>query len=140
MMGSKSTTGEQAQEELLDIPVDPFATTRAMRSGRVRDFLIASLANPDPLRANLGSISSGLMRISQSLEEGIQRALGNGHVSIEQLQKVLSPIDTYLRVTRQIDRFGQLDMRVEEVRRGKQPAVSSPPATGPTAQSEETAF
>jgi hypothetical protein len=84
---------------------------------RVLDYQAHALAKPDPLQANLGSINSGLMRISLWLDESVAHALDGGPPDVERLSRVSQAIDTYLRVTRQVDRFSQLELRTFEARR-----------------------
>lgn len=92
------------------------ADTQEARLSRVLDYQTASLAKRDPLAANLGSINSGLMRVALWLDETIEQAIGSGPRTVERLQKILPAIDTHLRVTRQVDRFAQIELRAAESR------------------------
>ena len=65
------------------------------------------------------SINSGLMRVALCLEETIEQAMGTGPPNLERLQRVLPAIDTHLRVTRQVDRFAQIELRAAEARKPK---------------------
>ena len=85
----------------------------------VLDYQHNSLAKPNALEANLGSINSGLLRICICLDEAIVQATENGPCTVERVQNMLPAIDTYLRVTRQIDRFANLEARINEARRPK---------------------
>jgi len=87
------------------------------RLSRVRDYQAASLENENALEANLGSINGGLMRIALWLDETIERALESGPRTVERIQEVMPAIDAHLRVTRQVDRFAQVELRAAESRK-----------------------
>lgn len=72
-----------------------------------------ALQTEDALLANLGSINGGLMRIAVSLDESIATMLERGGLAVEQLRTILPAVEMHLRVTRQIDRFAQLELRAE---------------------------
>ena len=81
------------------------------RLDRVAAYATASLAKRNSLLAALGSANSGLMTLNLYLEESLVQALATGPTSVEQLEKLQPSIDMYLRVTRQIDRFAQLEIK-----------------------------
>ncbi len=85
------------------------------RLRRVNDYQVASLAKPDALAANLGSINSGLMRVALWLDAAIESALESGPRSVERIQRLLPAIDTHLRIARQVDRFAAIEIRAAEV-------------------------
>ena len=86
---------------------------------RVRDFQASSLAKDDPLEANLGSINSGLMRVALLMDEAIEEAIPCGPRMIESVKRMLPEIESYLKITRQVDRFAQLEVRIAEARKPK---------------------
>ena len=87
------------------------------RLSRVFDYQAKSLAKEDDLEANLGSINSGLMRIAIWLDEAVDQVLESGPRTVERLTRLLPAIDAHLRVTRQVDRFAQLEIRAVESRK-----------------------
>lgn len=89
------------------------------RLSRVLDYQASSLQKDDPLEANLGSINSGLMRVALWLDETIEQAMESGPPNVERLSRILPAIDTHLRVTRQVDRFAQIELRAVEARKPK---------------------
>ncbi len=91
--------------------------THEVRVRRVLDYQANSLGKEDALEANLGSINSGLMRVALWLDETIEQAMESGPRTVERLQGLLPAIDTHLRVTRQVDRFAQTELRVAESRK-----------------------
>ena len=89
------------------------------RLSRVLDYQASSLQKDDPLEANLGSINSGLMRVALWLDETIEQAMVSGPPNVERLSRILPAIDTHLRVTRQVDRFANIELRAAEARNPK---------------------
>lgn len=95
------------------------ASSHDARLSRVLDYQVSSLAKHDPLEANLGSINSGLMRVALWLDETIEEAMESGPPNVERLARILPAIDTHLRVTRQVDRFAQIELRAADARKPK---------------------
>jgi hypothetical protein len=89
------------------------------RLSRVLDYQASSLQKDDPLEASLGSINSGLMRVALWLDETIEQAMVSGPPNVERLARILPAIDTHLRVTRQVDRFANIELRAAEARKPK---------------------
>ena len=89
------------------------------RLSRVLDYQASSLQKDDPLEANLGSINSGLMRLALWLDETIEQAMESGPPNVERLSRILPAIDTHLRVTRQVDRFANIELRAAEASKPK---------------------
>ncbi len=87
------------------------------RLSRVLDYQAHSLEKDDPLEANLGSINSGLMRMALWLDEAVEQAMASGPPNVERLSRVVPAIDTHLRVTRQVYRFTQIELRAVEARK-----------------------
>lgn len=95
------------------------ANSRGARLKRVLDYRASSLQKDDPLEANLGSINSGLMRVALWLDETIEQAMQSGPPNVERLSRILPAIETHLRLTRQVDRFAQIELRAVEARKPK---------------------
>lgn len=89
------------------------------RMSRVLDYQLSSLQKDDPLEANLGSINSGLMRVALWLDESIEHSMEIGPRNVERLSRILPAIEAHLRVTRQVDRYAQLELRAVEARKRK---------------------
>ena len=64
------------------------------------------------MRAGFGAINADLMAVVQPIAELLQRALSNPSLTIDGTQKMMPVLDTYHRLTRMIERFGQLDVRI----------------------------
>ena len=82
----------------------------AKRLKKVDDHLRESLDKADSLDANLGVVSADLMRMACHFTVAIEEWLGKN--SLDHFEKLVPAIDTYLRVTRQIDRLAMLDRRL----------------------------
>jgi hypothetical protein len=113
------------------VPAAPDADLQASiheaRLSRLLDYQARSLSKPDPLEANLGSINSGLMRMAVWLDEAVAQALASGPPHVERLAHVSQAIETLLRVTRQVDRFTQIELRALEARRPRRTGPAREP-------------
>ena len=112
------TALDQSNERAAAEAAQP-ANSHDARLSRVLDYQASSLEKDDPLEANLGSITSGLMRVALWLDEIIGQAMESGPPNVERLSRILPAIDTHLRVTRQVDRFAQIELRAVEARKPK---------------------
>jgi hypothetical protein len=107
------------------------------RLERVRDYLHESLAKADALAANLGAATSDLMLYSYRLHEAIAAEMAEAPLSLEQLEHLRPAVDAYLRITRQIDRFAHLDLRLSAAQ--KEAAKGKEKLEAVAGQGEETA-
>jgi hypothetical protein len=91
-------------------PKEEELVNRRMR--KIQEYQVESLANVDPLRANLGAEAGNLMRMGLRLEQVIDKALSKSTDAPRELKRLAAVMDTYLKVTRQWDRLVQLDTRL----------------------------
>ncbi len=100
-------------------PIDE--ETSAARMQKVREYELKALSRKNSLKAVLGTVNSDLMRIALQLGESIARSLAHNP---ETMTGVLPSIETQLRLTRQIDRLAQLEMKSRATAKsaGNQPA------------------
>ncbi len=84
------------------------------RFKRVADYANAAIQKADPLAANLGVVNSGLFIIAARLQDAISAATDPNNPEPADLRMLQPAVDHYLRVTRQIDRFIQLELRLSE--------------------------
>jgi|tagenome__1003787_1003787.scaffolds.fasta_scaffold17556544_1 hypothetical protein len=82
-----------------------------LRLQRIADYQSQALAKKHHLKSNLASINCGLMRIATQLETTIEQAMARSEISEAGMERLDQAIGTHLRVTRQIDRFAQIDLR-----------------------------
>jgi len=80
----------------------------------VQKYLTHSLAQNDPLRAGFGAINADLMAVAQPIADVLKRGLSGPSLTIDGAQKMMPLLDAYHRLTRMIERFGQLDVRIAE--------------------------
>jgi len=91
-----------------------------LRMQKIQEYLVQSLSNADPLRANLGAGASSLMRMGLRLEQAIDTSLAKSTDVLQQAKGLSAAMETYLKITRQWDRLLQLDSRIaEDERRGR---------------------
>lgn len=96
-----------------------------LQLARLNDYLFESLANEDALAANLGSINTSLIRCSLWLGESIAAAMSSGPADVDRVKGMMQAIETQLRVTRQVDRFAQLEMKAKAARAPDDPKEQS---------------
>ena len=63
------------------------------------------------MKAVLSSINAGLMQIGIALDQAINENLAAGPASVERIMQHVSAIELHLKLTRQIDRLAQLELR-----------------------------
>ncbi len=117
-----------------------WADRHPARLTRITDYLADALEKEDALGTNLGSINSGLMRLALWLEETIEQDIENGPPNPERIERILPALETQLRLTRQIDRFAQLELRTTTAPRPEtgKPRRVPPPATPSLPQSHKS--
>ena len=94
-----------------DHHVDQEKATADLRLQKIEQLQSESVAKSDPLEANLGAASGGLLRMGYRLEQAIEGALVNLPSPFERFERLVPAIDMYLKVMRQADRFVQLGQR-----------------------------
>ena len=98
------------------------------RLKRVLDYQAEVLTKESHLEAVLGTINAGLMGVTIRMDEFIERVLAANPKTIDRVQKLLPSIQTYLQVTRQIDRLTQVELKVAASRKSKSAAKADKPA------------
>lgn len=113
---SGATATKKGQQPSSAQPDPAAADVSKLRLAKIREYLIESLQQADALQANLGATSSDLMLMGFRLKEAIEEALAKSTDSLGRFERLMPAIEGYLKVTRQIDRFAQLDRRLTEAR------------------------
>jgi hypothetical protein len=80
----------------------------------VDEFEQQRLDDPDALAACLGAMQADLLRVGFQLGDAVKRLLAGRPLSAENLQDIEPSLNIYLRVARQNERYGQLDLRRAE--------------------------
>jgi hypothetical protein len=114
----------------------PLEGHHELRLARIAEYKQEALQKEDPLRANLGAITAGLFEIAYHTETAVINSLqsvgGNSLVN-PNLQRLLG---THANLTRQVDRYANLDVRIEAMEQQAENAKSQrriaamPAATG----------
>ena len=102
---------------------------RSRRLERIRDYQQQSLANPDPLLANLGAANSDMMQVSYRLRQILDVALARSAGAPDDLPGLLPGVNAFSQLTRQIHRFCDLSHRLSA---GHQGGAARAPAGGAT--------
>ena len=102
------------EAQVAEVPSEERATSQLQEARRlcVQKYLEHSLARKDPVRAGFGVINADLMAVELSLADLLKRGLSNPALSIDGVQKMLPALETYHHLTRMIERFGQMDVRI----------------------------
>ncbi|HBO43422.1 MAG TPA: hypothetical protein DD670_05725 [Planctomycetaceae bacterium] len=91
-------------------PANPEHTQQ--RLARLAEYRAESLADSDPLRANLGAGVADMLQMALLLRRGIDSQIKEEKITPKQFGKVAPAIELYLKIHRQTDRFIQLDQRL----------------------------
>ncbi len=97
----------------------PAAELQQARRQCLQKYLKHALAQNDAMRAGLGVVNAVLMEVTLPLADVLKQGLSNPALTIDGVQKMLPALDTYHRLTRMIERFGQLDVRIATQRRNR---------------------
>jgi hypothetical protein len=99
----KVEDSSRKEEDLIDL-----------RMQRIQEYLVQSLSNANPLRANLGGEAGNLMRMGLRLEQAIDKSLARSTDVLQQAKGLSAAMEIYLKITRQWDRLLQLDNRIAD--------------------------
>jgi hypothetical protein len=83
-----------------------------LRLDRITEYVSEALAAADPLAANVGVINGDLMHMAYALRQGLAEALQQPPESLLAMSEAMPAMDGFLKVTKQIDRFTQLWMKL----------------------------
>ncbi len=97
------------QQEAAAPPAEGGADARVRR---IMDLLREALAREGALEANLGAVNSDLMLMGYRLKRAIDEAMGTA-AALDQFQRLMPAVESYLRLTRQMERLAQLSLRLE---------------------------
>ena len=103
------TTAKLDEEQLL--------ITREIRLGRALDYQSDALRKDDPLEACIGGLNAGLIRVACYLEDAVEQSLAKEPATIEKIRQLGPALDAYMRLTRQVERFAQVEARLAEGRK-----------------------
>jgi hypothetical protein len=85
-----------------------------LRLARISEHRQESLRKVDSLRASLGALNAGLLDIALCSETALKKTLRATSGDILEISHLQRAISIHLNITRQIDRFANLDARLED--------------------------
>src|SRR5262245_19224027 len=85
---------------------------RSQRLQRIQDYRRQALDRPDPLMATLGAANSDLLLLQYRFTQVLNRVLARSARSLEEFEDVAPEVQLCLQLSRQIDRFVQLEQRL----------------------------
>jgi len=135
----ETQTAESRPEDGGSTPLPASTEEHTARMSRVLDLMASALSKDDHLRANLGSMNAGLMRLGIHFEEGLEGSMTASPLTVERLQKILPAVETHLRLLRQIDRFAHLEQQLTRSQRPQEFANHSENAAATPRGSEDWA-
>lgn len=129
-----------------DRDVDPGAgqatevteTEKDERQQRIEDYLRTALAMEDPLAANVGAVNSDLMLFGYSLQRAITKALETAPAALDEFGKLMPAIDSYMRISRQVERFAKLNQQLGAAEKARRLAKQTCTRDQIDSESEET--
>ncbi len=80
-----------------------------LQQQNVEKLLRRSLKLVDPLQGAIGVQSSQLVMLGNQLHAALDEALANSEDPLDKFNKLLPSIETFLKLSRQFDRFARLD-------------------------------
>ena len=89
---------------------------RELRRKRIADYEAAGLAKPDPFDACLVAVNADLIGIASEMGEAIKQTFTKGMPTAEDMRRLSPALNDYLKVTRQLDRLMQMQVRSAEAR------------------------
>jgi hypothetical protein len=112
---------EQSSDEALNahlagVGPDHPGSSHDVRLERLNEYESAGGDKPDPLQALLTFTSADLMHVAFKLGDALKSTLGTAPVTGESVRQAQPVLNDYLRVTRQVDRYTQLELRLEQAR------------------------
>jgi len=86
-----------------------------VRQQRVDEYEVQGLKNPEAFEACFAAIQADQIRIGFALGEAVKQVLSCVQTTPQTFQELEPSLSIYLRVTRQIERYRQLELRQAEV-------------------------
>jgi hypothetical protein len=134
---SGSTPSDNLRDETSSLEnVEPTLFSHPTILSRIEEYRTDSLLKPHNLQACLGATTAGLLKLGHYLELRIIRALETAPDAAGRIPQIMPTLETHLRLTRQIDRYAQMELRVEEAQqredeiKAKLQLASRQPTTG----------
>ena len=109
-------------------PTDAAANDRPdHRMQRIGDYLNEALNSSNALAANLGAQNSSLMKMGYRMQQTIENAMEEGPMTLDDLENLMPTIESYLKISKQVDHFSRLCIKLDEVKAVTLPLASNEP-------------
>jgi hypothetical protein len=112
-----SLSNDSVDEHLLDDATTEPPQGRTARQQRLEEFEMAGLDKPDHLEALLVCGTADLIDIAFMVGAVVKGSLAAAPATADTVQNIEPALNDLLRVTRQIDRFAQLELRLASERK-----------------------
>jgi len=109
------------------------------RQRRIKDYLRSALAMEDSLAANVGAVNSDLMLFGYCLQRAITKAMETAPAALDEFGKLMPAIDSYMRISRQVERFAKLSQQLAAAEKARRLATQTCTRDQIESESEETA-
>ena len=90
--------------------------SREQRLMNALEYQAEALSRESKRDACLGALNAGLARMAIRLEHAIEEAFDAEPLTLERVSKISPALNDHQRLARQIERFAQFEMRVEDKR------------------------
>jgi hypothetical protein len=84
-----------------------------VRRQKITDYVGESLKKSDLLEANLGAVNGDLMSLASRFRGALEEVLERSPESLAEMAEFMPTIDVYLRVTKQVERYSQLALKLK---------------------------
>jgi hypothetical protein len=89
---------------------------RGAKRRRIEEYLLDALEKPNHLEANIAVANSELMSLRVCIFEFLMNAMGDDAMSAEQFPKLMPALEVMSKLSRQSDRYSQLELRIANAR------------------------
>ena len=119
-MDFQHTVDSQDEDAQLNDALTPEPTDasehRAAFQRHLADYEAAAETNADPIGQALSHIIADTMEITATLGDAIKQALPTAVATLDDLEQVKSPLNDFFRASRQVDRFANFQLRLQQER------------------------
>ena len=97
-----------------------------LRMEKILEYLGNSLAVPNAMQASLGAVNADLLVLSYRLTRAIDEQLEPGPAGLAAFGDVMPAIEVLLKLSKQVDRYSNLDLKLQKCQVESLPALPLP--------------
>jgi hypothetical protein len=86
------------------------------RMTKLRHYVAQALATIDPLEAHLGLVNTDLLMLAYAMKAKILESMDVSSAAVDVTDQTTRAVDQYLRVSKQIERYAQLEIKLRNSR------------------------